>query len=256
MALVYALKFGASWILPPGIFIVLAVALAVKLFRISRKLSAAVFVGTLVFYLLCTGFVAERFMGWLEEMHTPPAQVESSGADVIILLGGGAISQVPDVDGVGALCASPANRLLTAVRLQKMLNVPILISGGQVYSDSGAEAEISARVLKSLGVPEDKIITETKSVNTSQNARYCVPILREKNFTKPLLVTSAFHMNRAMLNFNLRRVNPIAYPTDFTVAHNPTFHYTKLRPRAEALLLNVTVMQELLRTGVTEIFGI
>lgn len=256
MALVYALKFGASWILPPGIFIVLALALAVKLFRISRKLSAAVFVGTLVFYLLCTGFVAERFMGWLEEMHTPPAQVESSGADVIILLGGGAISQVPDVDGVGALCASPANRLLTAVRLQKMLNVPILISGGQVYSDSGAEAEISARVLKSLGVPEDKIITETKSVNTSQNARYCVPILREKNFTKPLLVTSAFHMNRAMLNFNLRRVNPIAYPTDFTVAHNPTFHYTKLRPQAEALLLNVTVMQELLRTGVTEIFGI
>lgn len=254
--MVYALKFGASWILPPGIFILLLLALAVKLFKISRKLSATVFVLTLAFYFLCTSLVAERFMGWLEEMHTPPAQVESSGADVIILLGGGAISQVPDVDGVGALCASPANRLLTAVRLQKLLDVPILISGGQVYSDSGAEAEISARILKSLGVPDEKILTETKSVNTSQNARYCAVILREKNFTKPLLVTSAFHMNRAMLNFNLRRFKPIAYPTDFTVAHNPTFHYTKLRPQAEALLLNVTVLQELLRTAVTEIFGI
>ena len=254
--MVYILKFGASWILPPGIFIVLMIALSVKLFKVSRKLSAAVFVGTLVFYLLCTGIVAEKFMGWLEEMHTPPAQVETSGADVIILLGGGAIGQVPDVDGVGALCASPANRLLTAVRLQKMLHVPILISGGQVYSDSGPEAEISARVLKSLGVPENEILTETKSVNTSQNARYCAVILREKNFTKPLLVTSAFHMNRAMLNFSLNRFKPIAYPTDFTVAHNSTFHYTKLRPQAEALLLNVTVMQELLRTCVTEIFGI
>ena len=254
--MVYLLKFGASWVLPPGIFILLLVALSVKLFRIDRKLSAVVFIGTLIFYLLCTSFVAERLMGWLEELHTPPAQVETSGADVIVLLGGGAISQVPDVDGVGALCASPANRLLTAVRLQRLLNVPILVSGGQVYSDSGAEAEISARVLRSLGVPEDKIITETKSINTSQNARYTVPILHERKFTKPLLVTSAFHMNRAMLNFNLRRVKPIAYPTDFTVAHNPTFHYTKLRPQAEALLLNVTVMQEILRTCITEIFGI
>ncbi|MCR5833724.1 MAG: YdcF family protein [Selenomonadaceae bacterium] len=254
--MIYLLKFGASWVLPPGIFIVLLIAFAVKLFRINRKLSAMLLLVTFVFYLLCTGFVAERCMGWLEKMYTPPQQVETSGADVIILLGGGAISEVPDVDGVGALCASPANRLLTAVRLQKLLNVPILITGGQVYSDSGAEAEISARVLKSLGVPEDKIITETKSVNTSQNARYSAIILREKNLTKPILVTSAFHMNRAMLNFQLRRFDPIAYPTDFNVAHNPTFHYTKLRPQAEALLLNVTVMQELLRTCVTEILGI
>ena len=254
--LVNLLKFGASWILPPGIFILLLLALCVKLFRISRKLSAAVLVFTLIFYLLCTSLVAERLMGWLEEMHMPPAQVETSGADVIVLLGGGAISQVPDVDGVGALCSAPANRLLAAVRLQKMLNVPILVSGGQVYSDSGAEAEISARVLKSLGVPEDKILTETKSTNTTQNARYSAKILRDNNFTKPLLVTSAFHMNRAMLVFNLNRFKPIAYPTDFTVAHNPTFHYTKLRPQAEALLLNVTVMQELLRTAVTEVFGV
>ena len=200
--MVYLLKFGASWILPPGIFIILMFVLVAKLFRISRKLSVTVLVFTLIFYLLCTSLVAEKLMGWLEEMHTPPAQVETSGADIIVLLGGGAISQVPDVDGVGALCASPANRLLTAVRLQKMLNVPILVSGGQVYSDSGAEAEISARVLKSLGVPEDKIITETKSINTTQNARYSAKILRDNGFKKPLLVTSAFHMNRAMLNFN------------------------------------------------------
>lgn len=234
----------------------LALFLVAKLFKISRKLAGVVFCVTFIFYLLCTSLIAEKTMGWLEEMHTPPANVENSGADVIVLLGGGAISQVPDVDGVGALCASPANRLLTAVRLQKLLNVPILISGGQVYSDSGAEAEISARILKSLGVPEEKIITETKSINTAQNARYSAAILREMNFSKPLLVTSAFHMNRAMLNFNLQRFKPIAYPTDFTVAHNPTFHYTKLRPQAEALLLNVTVLQELLRTCVTEVLGI
>ena len=254
--MVYFLKFGAAWILPPGVFVLLMTALAVKLFKIDKKLSLIVLVGTAIFYLLCTSLVAERLMGWLEKAYMPPAQVETSGADVIVLLGGGAISQVPDVDGVGALCASPANRLLTAVRLQKILNVPILVSGGQTYSDSGAEAEISARILKSLGVPDDKILTETRSVNTTQNARYSAEILRDKNFSKPLLVTSAFHMKRAVLNFNLCDFEPIPYPTDFTVAQKPTFHYTKLRPRAEALLLNVTVMQEVLRTFITKIFGV
>ncbi|MBQ7629039.1 MAG: YdcF family protein, partial [Selenomonadaceae bacterium] len=152
--------------------------------------------------------------------------------------------------------ASPSSRLLTAVRLQKILDVPILLSGGQVYADSGAEALIAERVLKSLGVSDEKILTETKSVNTTQNAVYSAEILREKNFKRPLLVTSAFHMKRAVLNFSRQNFEVIPYPTDYTVSHNPTFRYTKLRPQAEALLLNVTVLQEVLRTSVTKYFNI
>lgn len=189
-------------------------------------------------------------------MYSPPAQIESVDADVIVMLGGGAIADVPDVDGVGVLCSAPANRVLTAVRLQKRLNLPILLSGGQVYSDSGAEAIIAARILQSLGVPEDKILLETKSVNTTQNAIYSAEILREQKFTKPIVVTSAFHMRRAVLNFARQGFEVIPCPTDFTVPRSPNFYYTKLRPQAEALLLNVTVMQEVLRTFVTEIFNV
>lgn len=254
--MVYLLKFGASWILPPGLFIVLLTILAIYLTKFSGRLACAVGIGTLIFYLLCTGLVAERLMGHLEMKYSPPAQIEQAGADVIILLGGGAIRDVQDVDGAGTLCASPSSRLLTAVRLQRILNTPILLSGGQVYEDSGAEALISGRVLKSLGVPDEKILLETKSVNTTQNAIYSTEILREKNLTRPILVTSAFHMNRAVLNFSRQGIEVIPYPTDFTVSHDPEFHYTKLRPQAEALLLNVTVMQEILRTSVTEYFNI
>ena len=211
---------------------------------------------TLTFYLLCTGLVAERFMGHLERAYMPPERLEETGADVIVLLGGGAIRDVQDVDGVGTLCASPSSRLLTAVRLQKILDIPILLSGGQVYSDSGAEALISERILKSLGVPDEKILLETKSVNTTQNANFSAEILRQKNFTHPILVTSAFHMKRAVLNFSRQNFEVIPYPTDYTVSHNPKFRYTKLRPQAEALLLNVTVLQEVLRTAVTEYFNI
>ena len=248
--MVYFLKFGASWVLPPGIFIVALFALAWYAWkrRGEKRLAALLFALTFVFYLLCTSFVAERTLGWLEQAYLPPAEPKG---DVIIMLGGGAMPDSPDVDGVGALCASPANRLLTAVRLQRKLGVPILLSGGQVYEDTGAEAKIARRILIDLGVPESKILVETRSINTTQNARYSAEILRAQGLTQPILVTSAFHMKRAVLNFKKQGIDVVPYPADYQVTHHPVFHYTKLRPQTEALLNNVTVLQETLRTLVT-----
>ena len=252
--MVYLLKFGASLVLPPGIFIILLAFLTFYLTRYSFKISVAVGIGTLIFYLMCTGFVADKTTGWLENQYPPPSLNEVEKGDIIIMLGGGAIQDSQDVDGEGTLCASPANRLLTAVRLHKMLDLPILLSGGQVYADSGAEALIALRILQTLDVPPEKILVEGKSINTTQNAIFSAQILRDKNFHKPILVTSAFHMRRAVLNFQQQGFEVIPYPSDFLVPRDPKFHYTKLRPQAEALLLNVTVMQEVLRTAVTEIF--
>ena len=248
--MVYFLKFGASWLLPPGIFIVALFALAWYAWkrRGERRIAALLFALTFVFYLLCTSVVAERTLGWLEQAYLPPAE---PAGDVIIMLGGGAMPDSPDVDGVGALCASPANRLLTAVRLQRKLGVPILLSGGQVYEDTGAEAKIARRILIDLGVPESKILVETRSINTTQNARYSAEILRAQGLTQPILVTSAFHMKRAVLNFKKQGIGVVPYPADYQVTHHPVFHYTKLRPQTEALLNNVTVLQETLRTLVT-----
>ena len=247
--MVYFLKFGASWILPPGIFILAFFALSVWLWRRKEKRAASILAAlTFVFYLLCTGLVAEWTMGALESCYAPPEKPEG---DVIIMLGGGAMADSPDVDGKGALCASPANRLLTAVRLQRRLDVPILLSGGQAYEDTGAEAKIAKRILMSLGVPEEKILTETHSINTSQNAKFSAEILREHGLAHPILVTSAFHMNRSVLNFEKQGMEVQPYPADYLVSHHPVFHYTKLRPQTEALLDNVTVLQERLRTVVT-----
>ena len=249
--MVYFLKFCAGWILPPGIFIVLFVAVAYYAWfkRSEKKIAAFIFGLTFMLYLLCTSFVAEKFLGNLESVYEPPKTLPDG--DVIIMLGGGAMPDAPDVDGKGALCSAPANRLLTVVRLERKLNVPLLLSGGQVYADSGEEAKIAKRTLMSLGVKESAIILETKSINTAQNARFSAELLREKNFSRPILVTSAFHMKRAVLNFERENIKVIPYPTDYMVSREPVFHYTKLRPQSEALLQNVTVLQETLRTFVT-----
>lgn len=245
------LKFGASWILPPGIFFILFlfIAYCCKQRRQARLAAAITFV-TLIFYLFSTSYVAGMLIGRLEDAYSPPENLPN--ADVIIVLGGGATGDTPDVTGTGTLCSIPANRLLTAVRLQKKLGIPILVSGGQIYEDSGREADIARRILKELGVSEDMIILENKSLNTTQNAEYSTNLLKSRKYERPLLVTSAFHMERAVANFEKLGVNVIPYPCDFMVNKEKVFHYNKLAPSSQALEYTAIYFQENLRTFVTK----
>lgn len=249
--MIYLLKFGASWVLPPGLFILCMAGLAVYLWkkRRERRVAGVLMLLSCVLYLLSTGAVADRLMGDLEGVYEVP---EAPEGDVIIMLGGGAIAGVRDVDGVGMLAQSPSARLLTVVRLYRIHHLPILLSGGQVFSDTGSEAEIARRVLRSLGVPDEMIYTETQSRTTGQNAQYTTQILRREGFVHPILVTSAFHLPRAVLNFEKEGVSVTPYPADFLVSAVPQFYAMKLAPSAGALLVNTVFLQEKLRTFVTQ----
>ncbi|ERJ95053.1 hypothetical protein HMPREF1992_00865 [Selenomonas sp. oral taxon 892 str. F0426] len=248
--MIYILKFGASWILPPGIFILAILGLAACLWKKrNQQRTAGLFAAlSLALYLLSIGAVSDRLMGSLERTYEVPAHPEG---DVIVMLGGGAIADVQDVDGVGMLAQSPSSRLLTTLRLHRLYNLPILLSGGQVFSDTGSEAEIARRVLLSLGVPDEMIYVETRSLTTGQNARYSAEILRSEGFTHPILVTSAFHLPRSVLNFEKEGVAVTPYPADFWVSGNPQLYLVKFAPNAIALLTNTVYLQEKLRIFVT-----
>ena len=248
--MIYILKFGAAWILPPGIFILAMLGIAVYLWKKRHQHRAAGLLAALAcaLYLLSIGAVADRLMGTLERTYDVP---EEAQGDVIVMLGGGAIADVQDVDGVGMLAQSPSSRLLTTLRLHRRCNLPILLSGGQVFSDTGSEAEIARRVLLSLGVPNEMIYVETRSLTTGQNARYSAEILRREGFTQPILVTSAFHLPRAVLYFEREGVAVTPYPADFMVSGNPQLYLIKFAPNVNALYTNTYFLQEKLRIFVT-----
>lgn len=251
--MIQLLKFGASFFLPPGIFFLVFFLIAYFAWKKGERFAAKMIVLiTMVFYLLSTYLVADMLMGSLESAYEPPAKPEG---DVVIMLGGGAFSDAPDVDGEGALTASPSARLLTAVRLAQKLDLPILVSGGQVFQESGKEAMIAKRTLVSLGVSEDRILVEGESQNTVQNAAYSAKILKEHDLKRPILVTSAFHMKRSVLNYEKLGIEVVPYPTDYMVSHHPIFHLVKLAPSADALHTNAVVLQECLRTAVTYCLG-
>lgn len=248
------LKFGVTFALPPGIFFLLFLLMSVKLWRRREQgIAAAIFVVTLIFYAFSTPYLSAALMRNLEEAYLPP---ENPSGDVIVLLGGGATKGTPDFDGSDGLGEGSATRLLAAVRLYHRLHVPILFTGGKVLEDGPSEADTARRALLGLGVPDRDIILEPASRTTGENARFTAQLLRERGFSQPLLVTSAFHMKRSVLNFEKQGVTVTPVPTGYRTDAKPrALHYLWFGPEASALDNSVCVMREELRYLVTKMTG-
>ena len=56
-------------------------------------------------------------------------------------------------------------------------------------------------MLRSLGVPDDRIIVEDKANSTVQNAQFSVPLAEQAGTSGIILVTSTTHQDRADGNF-------------------------------------------------------
>lgn len=230
--MIYFLKIIASLLLPPGIFIVGLIGITLYLWRKNKVVAKLLLMITVLLYLSSMPYLSNALISSLEWRYTPPQKVEG---DVIIMLSGGATLDTPNVDGLGHLNGGAANRLLTVARLAQDNDLPIIISGGQVYEDSGSEAQIGKKILLGLGIEEQRITIEDNSLNTDQNAVLTKKIMQNKNYTKPILVTSAFHMERSVLNFLKQGIAVVPYPTGYMVSRKNDFYLNKLTPKAYAL---------------------
>lgn len=236
--MMYILKFILLWLLPPGCIILLLAALTFYLFKrkAAGKFAAALI--TLMLYFASLMPTAQLLTHGLESRYTQQSAVK---ADVIAVLGGGAVSGVPDVEGEGALAAAGMNRLATGMRLQRMLGVPLIVSGG--------EAEIAKRVLISMGVKENMVYTDTKALNTRQNAQNIIGASKENGWKRIIVVTSALHMPRAMQNFTAVKDSDMevtAYPCDYLSSGKIVISPFSFVPQAYALDLTAMALKEYL----------
>jgi uncharacterized SAM-binding protein YcdF (DUF218 family) len=71
---------------------------------------------------------------------------------------------------------------------------------------------------------------ENKSLNTEQNAQFTKKVMKLKRLDHPILVTSAFHMERAVLNFTRLGIKVLPYPTDFQTNQNISIYLSKFVP--------------------------
>ncbi len=232
-----------TFLLPPGLFIAALALLCLWLYRRNQRGVGVLAVLTALLYLISTPLVGDALMRSLEGHYQPPQSVHG---DVIVVLGGGATADTPNVHGKGHLTGFAANRLLTAAQLHHITGVPVIISGGQVFANSGKEAEIARHILRGLGIADNNIIVEGQSLNTNDNARFTKKILDEHGFVSPILVTSAFHMERSVQQFAKYNMEVTPYPTDYQTNTRFIFEWNQLWPRADAFYNTQLAVKEYL----------
>lgn len=156
----------------------------------------------------------------LEQRFAPlPA---STSIDGIILLGGGL-----NHCGAGA-CRDELNdsgqRLIAAAELARRYpNTPVIVSGGPREADGTSEASVTAALLQTMGVSATRIQIEDRSLSTAENARLTSALIGGAQTQRWALVTSAFHMPRAIGAFRKAGVNVIAAPCNYRTDGRPGF---------------------------------
>lgn len=223
----YVVKFIYSFFTPPGIFPTALFILSFFAYKRNKLLFKWILTIAIVNYLLVIPITGQLLLQPLEQKYSVPAKLDG---DVLVMLGGGATLDTQDVDGQGHLSGASSSRLLTTVRLYEQLKRPIIISGGQVFPDTGNEASIAKRVLISLGVNPNDIYIEDKSLNSEQNAKFTAELLKMHHFKKTILITSAFHMERAMKNFQNEGILVQAFPTGYLESKNLKLYPNQFTP--------------------------
>ena len=107
------------------------------------------------------------------------------------------------------------NRAWEALRLyHKIPNATIITSGYAPFGCKVPAAISTANFLQRVGVPKRDIIMQIKPKTTEEEAVEIKNRLGKEPF---ILVTSAYHMPRAIRLFKKEGLNPIPAPTDFKI---------------------------------------
>ncbi|QEY59709.1 YdcF family protein [Pseudomonas sp. C27(2019)] len=139
-------------------------------------------------------------------------------ADAIVVLGGGREVNDPawQADQPSLLAMQ---RLRYAARLAKASDLPILVTGGLHFGQPPSEAQIMANSLQ-----QDFNITarwlEGESRTTWENAAFSTRILQAQGIQRVLLVTNAWHIQRARWSFEQFGFEVISAPVGFLSGPN------------------------------------
>lgn len=182
-----------------------------------------------------------------EGARTTPSIVAYTKDDVhqIVVLGGG-VGGNPDYPPNTRLSAASLSRLVEAVRLYHQLqkrkqSAILILSGGRVFgSDSDAKKMYNTAVV--LGLKPSKFILEAGSKDTYHEALYLQKIVDNKPF---ILVTSAYHMERAVRLFKKLKMQPIPAPTQYLDKTN-YYRISRFFPRASNLVSSDIAIHEYL----------
>ena len=203
-------------VMQPLSLVVLLLAAALALSWLRRRWISRVLVGSalLLLFLCCFTTFGYLLITPLEQRFARPA--EPVQVDGIVVLGGGMDSEVNSVRGGYELNRS-GDRYVETLRLAlRHPNARIVIAGGPAaLVQQEPEALAGRRFFEAFGIAPERILTDEQSRNTEENAQFAKQLAGTTDGQTWLLVTSAFHMPRAVGLFRKAEFPVVPWPADY-----------------------------------------
>lgn len=216
-------KIGWFLITPSNALVVLiAIGTALMAFRFQRVglvLSTAGLAGL----LLCgLGPVGSWLVAPLEYRFPKMVDDPSREPFGIIVLGGGIEDRLSALPGHALELNEAGDRIMALIELAlRHPDKPIVFSGGGgrlMGASEIGEADAVRKHLERYGIAPGRLTYETRSRTTAENAQFSADLLKPQAGQSWWLVTSAFHMPRAVGTFRKAGFQIAAYPVDFRTA--------------------------------------
>ncbi len=210
-------KTVAFLLMPSNLLMLLCVAglalTATRWRRAGRWLA-----GVSVVLLLAIGYlpVGRLLINVLEERF--PRWDASGGAPDGIVVLGGAIRDIPGRPADEPTLTGDGARVTALGRLARAYpNARIIFSSGDasLRANGRPEADLLPPLLDAMGVPRERVTLERRSRNTHENAIFSKELAQPKPGERWLVVTSAYHMPRAIGCFRRAGFDVEAYPVSW-----------------------------------------
>src|SRR5690606_25663429 len=133
----------------------------------------------------------------------PAPSPETLNPAGIVILGGAISPEVSAARNMPELTASAERMTIVGELARRYPNARILFSGGNgnLIANGLDEARVALRLFEGFGIARERIELDDQSRNTLENAALSLKIARPKPGEQWLLVTSAYHMPRAVIAF-------------------------------------------------------
>lgn len=198
---------------PLSLLLVLGAGLLLCVRPSSRSIRAC-YLAMLVGFWLVTTWLGSALLTapLVRGLSQLQSRAQAGGADVVVLLGGGAGTFTAGGRVVGILTEASAMRVLEAARVSELIGARLIIASAGIPRPDlqvRPESQMLQEALVDAGVSPEKIVQESDSKTTREQAELVPAVLRAHGARQFVLVTSPTHMRRALALFRAAGFDPI-----------------------------------------------
>jgi uncharacterized SAM-binding protein YcdF (DUF218 family) len=214
------------------------------LFRWRRSSLVSVAISVVILFIALFTTTGAYLVQGLEDRFPKPAG-DPADLKCMIVLGGGFDNDVDTYRG-GYEMNGAGDRFVEVVRLaRKYPQARILVSGGDgsITGKYLGDAVISERMFTALGIGTDRMVEDKDSRTTFENAVNTKQLLDANGMSNCLLITSGFHMPRAVGIFRKLNIDVVPWVVDYRAIGDEYLHLDFTQPSLNAQLLSTAVRE-------------